>query len=85
MNPEERQKVIDYLSRKGVDSPCQRCGNIHFEILGIGCISLDLLSSVVDAGARTQVAILACSHCGFIIQHALGALYADTQKEVANV
>ena len=30
MNNEERQKVIDSLALKGVDSPCQRCGNTHF-------------------------------------------------------
>jgi hypothetical protein len=81
MTQQERENIIHALEEKGVDAPCQRCNNLQFELLGIGYVPLNVDPYIVAVGAKIPVAILACSSCGYILQHALGALLAPVKSK----
>jgi ribosomal protein S27AE len=52
------------LAAKEAKGQCARCGRGAFAVLG---------ESSIDCGDRRPepVAVLACSHCGQVVQHAL--------------
>ncbi|QEL14146.1 hypothetical protein [Limnoglobus roseus] len=68
MNQEVREEVIRALIAKGATRPCSRCGTLHFEIV----TEVDI--PIPDENAMLPAVIVACTHCGFISQHALGRL-----------
>jgi len=68
-------QIIKALESKGASLPCPRCGQSKFEIVGETFIALQKdPSSIVIGGPSVPTAIVACSHCGNIWQHALGVL-----------
>ena len=69
------KEVIKALSEAGVNNPCPRCTNIHFEVIGESMISIqEDPSTLVVGGPAVPVVLVACNKCGFITQHALGPL-----------
>lgn len=76
MTQQERDAIADALRRRGVRLPCPRCGNNDFSVID-GYFSNPLQQNVGDlvlGGQTIPTAVVACSHCGFLSQHALGAL-----------
>lgn len=63
---------------------CPRCGNAGFTIID-GIFNQPLqseMSGLVLGGPSIPSAVTACQRCGFIAQHALGALgFLPTEEE----
>lgn len=68
--------IVDALSKRGADRPCPRCGHEVFLLeQGLGTHSLQKSSSETTLGGLAiPVAITSCVRCGFLSEHALGAL-----------
>ena len=83
MNKEERDKIIQLLLDKGAILPCPRCGNKSFSLVD-GYFNQTLQQEVkglVLGGPSIPSIVTACNKCGFISQHALGALGLLPQKK----
>jgi predicted RNA-binding Zn-ribbon protein involved in translation (DUF1610 family) len=72
---ERANLIIQALSKKGVNKPCPRCGHPHFNVVAETTIPLNDNPAILSADTSVvPTVIVACSNCGFITQHALGAL-----------
>lgn len=76
MTQEQKQEIINKLNEKGVNLPCPRCGNKAFNLLdGYFNQSIqDNLHTTIIGGKTVPSIITACTNCGYLSQHALGAL-----------
>ena len=76
MKEEDKKNIIDILSRKKATLPCQRCGNTSFTVIdGYATLSLsEKAGDIVLGGKSIPTVIIACTNCGNLNQHALGAL-----------
>lgn len=72
-----KKKIAQQIETKGALKPCARCGQQNFSLLD-GFVSLPLTqevsTNVVIGGPSVPCVIIACSNCGHINFHALGAL-----------
>jgi hypothetical protein len=67
--------LIKSLESKNAKLPCSRCGENKFEIVGESLIPIQTNpNSIVIGGPSVPTALVACSNCGNISQHALGVL-----------
>jgi len=76
MSDDDKRKIIQALESSGARLPCPRCGNSHFTLLD-GYFNQPLnaeLGSIVIGGRTVPSVVLTCSRCGYLSQHALGAL-----------
>jgi predicted RNA-binding Zn-ribbon protein involved in translation (DUF1610 family) len=76
LTQEQRDKIIGRLMERKAVLPCPRCGNKNFVLLDgyfIQPISTDI-GAVVIGGQSIPSVVTACAQCGFLSQHALGAL-----------
>ncbi|HTY55767.1 MAG TPA: hypothetical protein VMB26_11225 [Candidatus Binataceae bacterium] len=76
LTPDQQKKIIEALEKKGAKNPCPRCGNPSFALLS-GYFNQTLqtqLGGLVIGGPSVPSAVVACTNCGFLAQHALGAL-----------
>jgi hypothetical protein len=76
LTPEEQKRIVAALEACGAKAPCPRCGNPSFSLLD-GYFSHSLqgnLSGISFGGPAIPVAVVACQRCGFLAEHALGAL-----------
>jgi ribosomal protein S27AE len=72
---ERANLIIQALSKKGVNKPCPRCGHPHFSVVAETAIPINSDPAVVALNVEVvPTVIVACSNCGFVTQHALGAL-----------
>lgn len=72
-----KEKIIQKLNEKNAVHPCARCGSHSFTVLdGFSKIMLDekIDGSIRIGGPMVPVAIIACTNCGALTMHALGAL-----------
>ena len=74
MDEKRVEEISRALTAKGVDRPCPRCGNLQFSVVAEFSIVLDESSSYGMGGRSIPTVIVACEECGYIAQHALGAL-----------
>jgi hypothetical protein len=76
MKQDVKNEIIRKLNEKGASKPCARCGHEHFSLLDdYSKISLQPeIDGFVLGGAAIPVFNIACTNCGAITQHALGAL-----------
>jgi ribosomal protein S27AE len=82
LNQTDQDSIIEALKRVGANQPCPRCGNTEFSVLN-GYDNV-LISQTIDGhlfpgGPRAPTfsvpaALLACTRCGYLSTHALGAL-----------
>jgi len=75
--PEFKQKIVQRLQEKRVRGACPMCGTDAFFLLDgyfTHPIQLELTGGMVFGGPAIPTVAIACSNCGFISQHALGAL-----------
>jgi ribosomal protein S27AE len=73
----KKEQIIGELERRGANRPCPRCGNSSFTLLDgyfNQPITSDLSGAVIIPGTSVPSVITACTQCGFLAQHALGAL-----------
>jgi ribosomal protein S27AE len=72
---ERSRELIDALTRKGATNPCPRCGNGQFSIVDETTIQIQPDAAVITfEGPVVPVVVTACSRCGYVSMHALGAL-----------
>ena len=76
MDSPTTETLIQALEKAGAKLPCPRCGQGEFSILeGTSAIpSGSQAVGTINFGQVLPVALVACNHCGFIMQHALGIL-----------
>ena len=76
MDKPTTDEIVKELKKRGVALPCPRCGNQHFTIVD-GVFNQPLqaqMSGLVVGGPSIPSAVTVCQRCGFVAQHALGAL-----------
>lgn len=75
--PTDKDKIAKLLIERGATKPCHRCGHTNFVVLG-GYTRYPLqdnLDGVMGLdGSTVPVALVACSSCGAVTPHAVGAL-----------
>lgn len=72
----KRKEIVAALEARGVRQPCPRCGNSSFTLLD-GYFNLTIqpnFQGLVIGGPSVPVIATACNRCGFLSNHALGAL-----------
>ena len=76
LTQEQKDKIIAKLVERGVVLPCPRCGNQSFVMVdGYFTHSVSSeIGSIVLGGPTVPSVVTACTKCGFLSQHALGAL-----------
>ena len=78
-----KQKIVEKLKEKGASLPCPRCGNNSFTLLD-GYFNQAIQTNfkgMVIGGPSVPTIGVACTNCGHISQHALGALGLLPEKE----
>lgn len=78
-----KNEIIRILKERGAVNPCHRCGATEFSVLdGYSMITIqkNLKKGIVIGGPAVPVISIACSNCGAITFHALGALELLPQK-----
>jgi hypothetical protein len=76
LSEDAKKRIVEALTAKGVNKPCPRCGRNEFTLLN-GYFVHPLqpeLGNYVLGGDSVPTVITACTNCGYIAQHALGAL-----------
>jgi ribosomal protein S27AE len=76
MDKAQKDKIVSKLLEKGVKLPCPRCGNNEFTVIDgyFNQTLQDQLQGLVIGGPSIPSVVTACARCGFLAQHALGAL-----------
>jgi hypothetical protein len=77
-----QEAIIEALKRVGADSPCPRCGNTSFALLGEYDFILSKQGGIVDLpignrrsqGRMVPAVLVGCEQCGYLSTHGLGAL-----------
>ena len=75
--PIDRDKVAKILTERGATKACARCGHTNFAVLesySYFPLQDDVSQGYVIGGPAVPVALIACSNCGALTPHALGAL-----------
>lgn len=86
MSPEKKQEIAKILQDKGALMPCPRCTNQKFTLLD-GYFNQPIqqkLTGMVIGGPAVPSVVLVCNNCGYMSQHALGALGLMPQTEEKN-
>lgn len=86
ISDEKKQEIVKVLNERGATRPCPRCGNESFSLLD-GYFNQTIqseLKGLVIGGPSVPSVVLSCAQCGFLSQHALGALGLIPEKEAKN-
>lgn len=85
--PDERKhEIVEALEERGAKLPCPRCGNQSFTLLD-GYFNQVLqtdLGGIILGGPSIPSVVVVCTRCGFLSQHALGALGLLPRREANN-
>lgn len=76
LSDEKRGEIANKLKSKGLKMVCPMCGNNNFTVID-GYINNALQGDLHNfnlGGPSLPTCAIACERCGFISQHALGAL-----------
>lgn len=69
------EEIIGKLSEKGANHPCARCGKEDFELITTTLVPIQVKMGITSVGGESiPAAVVACSNCGNLSYHALGAL-----------
>lgn len=77
MDEAKKQEIITKLRDKEAMLPCPRCGNQSFALLDgyfKQFLQEKLTGGMAIGGPTVPSVITVCQKCGFMAQHALGAL-----------
>ena len=77
MDQVQKTEIVEMLRDKGATLPCPRCGKVKFDLID-GYLNTsfgkEMTAGLVIGGATMPSVVIVCKNCGFISQHALGAL-----------
>lgn len=76
LSKEDQDRIIQALELVGATKPCPRCGNSTFSLVD-GYFTHFIqksLGGVNLGGPSIPTAVVVCSNCGWVAEHALGAL-----------
>lgn len=77
MDEDKKKEIIKLLKERGAIAACPRCGNKNFALID-GYLNTsfgkEIAAGIVISGASLPSVAIVCSNCGFVSQHALGAL-----------
>jgi len=76
MEKEEKEKIIKKLTEKEALQPCPRCRRNSFTLID-GYFNQTIQNNfqgLVIGGTSVPTIIVVCENCGYLSQHALGAL-----------
>jgi len=81
-----KEKIAEKIKEKEALKPCERCGQQNFSVLD-GFVNVPLAQEIsggiVIGGPQVPCAVIACTNCGNLSYHALGALgLFNEQKKV---
>ena len=77
LTPEQRRAIADALVEKGATLACPRCGTKQFSIADgfvFNSLQPGLQPTFTLGGPFVPSVLVLCEHCGYVVQHALGAL-----------
>ncbi len=75
MDKSRNEKIVEALKTRGVTRPCPRCGHLHFDFVAETLMTIQNDPNVFGVGGQVvPLAIVACSNCGYLSEHALGVL-----------
>jgi ribosomal protein L37E len=85
LTQEQKDKIVAKLEERGAKLPCPRCGSRSFTLLD-GYFTQPVcaeIGAIVLGGTTVPSIVVVCTQCGFLSQHALGALgmLPATEKE----
>jgi hypothetical protein len=83
---EYKNRIVRALIDRGAHMPCPRCGNKGFTLLD-GYFAQPVqteLGSIALGGPTIPSIVMVCTQCGFISQHALGALGLLPKEDESN-
>ena len=85
LTQKEKEEVIKALDRVGANRPCPRCGNGSFGLLGgyFAHVIQQGVGTLQLGGPAVPTAVVVCSKCGWVAEHALGALDLMPKQEIA--
>jgi hypothetical protein len=85
LSKERQDEIIAALEKHGAKQPCPRCGNRNFSLVGgyFNHFVQTQLGGVSLGGPSIPTAVVACTQCGWLAEHALGALGLLPKKEEA--
>lgn len=80
---EQREAIVRALEAKNAKLPCPRCGTREFSLIGgyFNHFVQPQLGGVSIGGPSIPTAVVACNNCGWLSEHALGALGLLPAKE----
>jgi hypothetical protein len=72
----QKEQIIKLLEEHGVKSICPMCRNKQFQLADgyFNQAIQETIPGVAIGGTTVPSVAIVCVHCGFISQHALGAL-----------
>ena len=76
LSDDEKQTIVKALEARGAKLPCPRCANPTFFLLDgyfFNPLVTDL-KALTLGGPAVPTVVVACGRCGYLSQHALGAL-----------
>ena len=76
LSKKEKDKIVKALRDREARLPCPRCGNQNFSLVD-GYFNQPIqreLEGMVLGGPSIPYIAVVCTRCGFLSQHALGAL-----------
>nr|WP_321353236.1 hypothetical protein [uncultured Methanoregula sp.] len=77
-NRELTERIKTELTKRGALRPCSRCGKADFSLESEGMfvhlVQTDDHAMVIGGGTAIPTAIIICTNCGYVMEHALGTL-----------
>jgi ribosomal protein S27AE len=76
LTAEQREQIIKALQDRGATNSCPRCGNASFTVLN-GYFTHSIqpnLGGLTLGGPSVPTAVVVCTRCGWLAEHALGTL-----------
>jgi hypothetical protein len=72
----DKARIVEALEGRGGTLPCPRCASTEFTVADgyLNQTIQEQLRGVVLGGPSIPSALIICVNCGFMSQHALGAL-----------
>jgi ribosomal protein S27AE len=79
----EKNRIMAALESRGATKPCPRCGNDVFAILDgyINHFVQTRPGDVIIGGPSVPTAVVVCTKCGWLAEHALGGLQLLPEKK----
>lgn len=74
---DQRRNILAALQKAHANEPCPRCGNTEFVLLdGYTTVTTNqgVTPTFIIGGPTIPAVVTVCKRCGFIAQHAIGAL-----------